>query len=246
MSCLILKDIDLDLPYKENNAFIGELIDKKAIQKKDAIRLDYEKNWKDTRMNFRDEIRCIADLYLRYLGRFQTKKTKKITINCVESINDEIQNCDGFTEVEVEFDFRSYTEYEKEEKKKFILEKLYEGVLKAGEAYKWERSILKQAYKSVIESNYYNEYVWKQKISPSRKYTAEIFCQHEIDTYAVTLNIKARNTGELVKSELLIVERPNEFSFVQNLGVLKWKSNTEVILFNKSKVKQWLVCIGKC
>jgi hypothetical protein len=244
MSSLLLKDIDLDLPYKKNNALIEELVNKQNMQEKDAIRLDYEMNWKEKRMNFRDEIRCIADLYLHHLGKFQTQETKKIMINCVERIhNDEIQNCDGFSEVEVRFDLRTYSECKKEEKKKFILEKLYEGVLKVGEAYKWEMPILQQAYQSVIESNYKNEYVWKQKVSPSRKYTAEIFCQHEVDKYGVTMNIKVRNTDEIVKSELLIVERPNEFAFVKHLGNLKWISNTEVILSNKNKTKQWLVCI---
>lgn len=244
MSGLLLKDIDLDLPYYENKTSIKELINKQNIHEKDAILLDYEMNWKEKRMNFRDEIRCIADLYLYHLGKFQTQETKKIMINCVERVhNNEIRNCDGFTEVEVEFDYRTYTEFEKEEKKKFILEKLYEGVLKVGEAYKWEIPILNLAYQKVIEANYKNEYVWKQKVSPSRKYAAEIFCQHDIDNYTVTMNIKVRSTDELLKSELLIVEKPNEFAFVKHLGNLKWISNTEVVFSNKNKSKQWLVCI---
>lgn len=64
MSSLLLKDIDLDLPYYENKTSIKELINKRNIQEKDAILLDYKMNWKEKRMNFRDEIRCIADLYL--------------------------------------------------------------------------------------------------------------------------------------------------------------------------------------
>ncbi|MBT2739078.1 hypothetical protein [Bacillus sp. ISL-7] len=244
MSSLLLRDIDLDLPYKENKAFIEELINNQALQENDAIRLDYEMNWKKKRINFRDEIRCIADLYLHHLGKYLTQETKKIMINCVERINsNKIQTCDGFTEIEVEFDFRTYTKCEKEEKKKFVLEKLYEGVLKVAETYEWEVPMLKQAYQNVIESNYKNEYVWKQKASPSRKYTAEIFCQHEIDKYTVTMNIKSRDTNESVKSEILFIERPNGFAFVKHLGDLKWISNTEVILLNKNKTKKWLVCI---
>jgi len=72
VSSLILKDIDLDLPYKENKAFIEEIVNKQNMQERDAIRLDYEMNWKEKRMNFRDEIRCIAELYLHHLGKFQT------------------------------------------------------------------------------------------------------------------------------------------------------------------------------
>jgi hypothetical protein len=241
---VILRDIDLDLPYKENKNCIEELINKQGMEEKDAIRLDYELNWQKKRMRFRDEMRCIVGLYLRYLDKFQTQETKKIIINCVEKINsNKIHTFDGFTEVEVEFDYGAYKKLANEEKKKFLLEKLYEGVIKVAETYEWDTPILKMAYQSVIESNYKNEYVWKQKASPSRKYTAELFCQHEIDKYVVTMIIKTRDTNELVKSEILFIERPHELAFVQHLGNLKWFSNTEVKLLNKHNKKYWQVCI---
>jgi hypothetical protein len=242
---MILRDIDLDLPYKENRPLIEELINKQGIDEKDAIRLDYEMNWQEKRMKFRDEMRCIVGLYLRYLGKFRTLETKKIIINCVENINsNKIHTFDGFTEVEVEFDYSAYKNLDNEEKKKLLLEKLYEGVLKVTETYEWDKPMLKKTYQSVIESNYKNEYVWKQKASPSRKYRAEIFCQHEIDKYVVSMIIKTRDTNELVKSEILFIERPHELAFVEHLGNLEWISNNEVILLNKyNKKKKWLVSI---
>jgi hypothetical protein len=246
VSSLILRDIDLDLPYKENKRFIEEVINKQGLEEKDAIRFDYEKNWKEKRIKFRDEIRCIADLYLHHLGKFQTNETKKVMINCVERISSEEvkSTSDGFTDVEVEFDYSAYEKLDNEDKKKLILEKLYEGVLKVAEVFKWDMPILNRTYQSVIESNYKNEYIWKQKTSPSKKYTAEIFCQHEIDKYVVTMIIKKKHTNELVKNEILFIERPHELAFVQHLGNLKWISNTEVILLNKyNKKKKWQVCI---
>ncbi|MEH7248263.1 hypothetical protein V7114_15915 [Neobacillus niacini] len=246
MSSLILRDIDLDLPYKENKPFIEEVINKQGMEEKDAIRFDYEKNWKEKRIKFRDEIRCIADLYLHHLGKFQTNETKKVMINCVERISSEEvkSTSDGFTDVEVEFDYSAYEKLDNEVKKKLILEKLYEGVLKVAEVFEWDMPLLNRTYQSVIESNYKNEYIWKQKTSPSKKYTAEIFCQHEIDKYVVTMIIKKKHTNELVKNEILFIERPHELVFVQHLGNLKWISNTEVILLNKyNKKKKWQVCI---
>ncbi|PRS29058.1 hypothetical protein C6W19_22860 [Bacillus sp. RJGP41] len=242
---MFLKDIDLDLPYKENKTFIKELINKQGMEEKDALRLDYEKNWREKRIKFRDEIRCIADLYLHHLGKIQTNETKKIMINCVERISSEEvkSTSDGFTDIEVEFDYSAYEKLDNEEKKKLILEKLYEGVLKVAEVFEWDMPILNRTYQSVIESNYKNEYIWKQKTSPSKKYTAEIFCQHEIDKYVVTMIIKTKDTNELVKSEILFIERPHELAFVKHLGNLKWISNTEVILLNKYNKKKWLVCI---
>jgi hypothetical protein len=137
VSSLILRDIDLDLPYKENKPFIEEVINKQGMEEKDAIRFDYEKNWKEKRIKFRDEIRCIADLYLHHLGKFQTNETKKVMINCVERISSEEvkSTSDGFTDVEVEFDYSAYEKLDNEVKKKFILEKLYEGVLKVAKVF---------------------------------------------------------------------------------------------------------------
>ncbi|MFC7370343.1 hypothetical protein ACFQPF_01445 [Fictibacillus iocasae] len=207
------------------------------------IRIDYERNWKAKRMKFRDEIRCMADLYLQQIGKFQTQETKKIIVNCVESDNDEVGNLDGFTEVEAEFDYEHYAACCKDEKKKIIVETLHNGLLKAGKFYKWDLTILMQAYRSVVEKKHKNEYVWKQKSSPSRAYRAEVFCRHDLDTYTITINVLDRKTEEWVKSEKLISEIPNEFAFAQHLGSLKWLSNTEVCLVNQNKTKQWIVSV---
>lgn len=241
---MLLRDIDLDLPYKENKTFIEELINKQGLKEKEAISLDYDMNWREKRIRFRDEMRCIVGVFLHYLGEFRTLETKKIIINCVEKISsNKIHTFDGFTEVEVEFDYEAYEKLSNEGKKKWLLETLYEGVIKVAETYEWDRSILEMAYQSVIERNYKNEYTWKRKTSPSRKYTAEIFCQHEIDKYVVTMIIKIKYTNEWVKSEVLFIERPHELAFVKHLGNLKWISNTEVTLLNKYNKEKWLVCI---
>lgn len=241
---MLLKYIDLDLPYNENKVFIKELIKKDNIEEADAIVIDYQENWKWKRMNFRDEVRCIAEMYIYNLGKFETKETKKVIIHCVTEISThEVKTCDGFTEIEVELDFHTYSQLSNEDKKKLILEKLYEGVTKVAQYYQWNLDLFKDAYHSIVEKHYKNEYVWKKKSSPSRKYTAEIFCQHEIDKYVIKMNIKTSDTDELIKSEILITERPNEFAFVKHLGNLKWESNTKVVLLNKSRTNQWLVCI---
>jgi hypothetical protein len=114
---VLLRDIDLDLPYKENKTFIEELINNQGMEEIDATPLDYDMNWRDKRINFRDEMRCIVGLYLHYLGKFRTQETKKIIINCVEKINsNKIHTFDGFTEVEVEFDYGAYKKLDNEKK----------------------------------------------------------------------------------------------------------------------------------
>lgn len=238
---MLLSDIALDMPYIKNNKYVNELISMGMVEE-EAIKQDYQTNWKWKRWHFGNETRCIADFYLRLLGKFETKETKKITIKCVEKANtNEVDTRAGFTEVEVEFDYETYINSNSCEKKKMISDKLFEGIVKIASVYGWDMSIFKQVYLSIIENNYNNEYIWKKKASPSRKYIAEILCQHDVDQYVIKMNIKHRNTSIIVKSELLKTETPHPILYVSHLGNLKWESNNEAILNSKHSKKKWRV-----
>jgi hypothetical protein len=240
---MLLRDIDLDLPYIKNNKYIDELISS-GIAEDAAIKQDYQTNWKWRRWHFGNETRCIAEFYLRLLGKFETKETKKITINCVQRLRtNEVDTRAGFTEVEVEFSYDKYLNSNSLEKKKMILDKLFEGIGKIASVYGWDMSILEQVYLSIKENNYDNEYVWRKKASPSRKYIAEIVCQHNLDKYVIKMNIIDTKTSTLVKSELLKTETPHPILYISHLGNLKWESNNEAMLISRHSKKQWRVYV---
>jgi len=242
---MYLRDIDLDLPYQENYDYINKMMLTQNLSKEEAIRLDYENNWKETRIMFRDQVRCIAGLYLNLLGKFSTEKTNKIMISCItdlETVNVGPKTMEGFTEVFVLLDLNCYWKFSNLEKKKVILEKINEGILLIANEFSWDISAFNQVTKEIIERDYVNEFSLKQKSSPDRKHKAEIFCQHEIDFINISMIIRERKSNEIIKNELLFKDRPHELSFVQKLGELKWISNSEITLTHKYKLrKKWTV-----
>lgn len=213
-----------------------------SLNETEAIRLDYEENWKQKRVLFRDQVRCIASLYTFLLGRFPTKRSKKIMINCVESPEAGVESStDGFTEVSVQLDIDSYFSLSNLEKKRLILVKINEGIVKVANEYLWDQVVFNRITAEIKERNYVNEYVWVQKSSPDRKYTAEVFCTHDIDYFSATLNIKDKKSGDLVKTKKVLQERPHELIFTQYLGDLKWVSDRTLAMTYRGRKTQWLV-----
>lgn len=41
-----LSDIELDLPYQKNEKFISSIQESKTIEYQEALKMDYELNWK--------------------------------------------------------------------------------------------------------------------------------------------------------------------------------------------------------
>lgn len=239
---MFINEIDLDLPYKQNSEYIQKYILLHNNSKEDAIFKDYEENWKQKRLLFRDEVRCIAEMYTYHLGKFETNNIKKVMINCVSLIeNHEIVIIDGTVEVEVDFDIYTYLRLSNSEKKKVILNKIQVGILKVASKFHWESSLFQSVYNIICEKNYKNEYIWRKKYSPSRRYVGITFCIHDINTFEIFLIIKDKTTEVVLKKELIIRERPNEFAFVRHLGNLRWISENEVVLINKNKNKKWSI-----
>ncbi|MBM7661666.1 hypothetical protein JOC85_002469 [Bacillus mesophilus] len=239
----ILKEFELDLDYIEDNAYISRLMRENGWEYYEATRFDYEKNWKEKRMKLRDEMRCIASLYENFFKKtkFKNDKCWKITVQGVKEIyNSDIKTVGEVTEVQVIFDISSYFQLEEYEKKKLILEALKKGIDLVVEKEQWDKNLFDQPYQEIINIDYINNYVWQSKTSPSRKFIAEVFCEHKINTFDISLNIKTRS-GEEIKSVKVISERPNEWSFVSHLGSLKWISKEEVALINVKETKQWTV-----
>lgn len=242
MTSILLRDIDLDLPYPENGGKIKALMSQHSFTKAEAIRFDYEENWKRKRMVFRDEVRCIASLYTFLLGRFPNERSKKVMINCVESPGEEVHTTtDGFTEVSVKLGIDSYFSLSDKEKKKHIIEKINEGLIKVINEYSWDPEVFIRITSEIKERNYVNEYVWAQKSSPDRRYIAEVFCQHDLDSFTAILNIRDKKSGDLVKTKKVLQERPHELIFTQYLGDLKWVSDRTVTMTHRGRKMKWMV-----
>ncbi|MGV2942481.1 hypothetical protein AB5I83_23240 [Mesobacillus sp. LC4] len=232
----------MDLPYIEKDEDIKRVMARHSLTETEAIRFDYEENWKQKRMLFRDQVRCIAGLYTFLLGRFPNDRTKKIMINCMESPSDGVQTTtDGFTEVSVKLALDSYFSLSDFDKKTLILEKIDEGIIKVANEFSWEQNVFNRISAEIKDRNYINEYVWTQKSSPDRKYMAAMFCTHDIDYFNAMLKIRDKKSGELIKSKNVLEERPHELIFTQYLGDLRWISDRTVAITYRGRKTKWLV-----
>ncbi|WBW95929.1 hypothetical protein [Oceanirhabdus sp. W0125-5] len=214
---MILREFDLDIPN------IGD---------------------KNKRVKFRDEIRCIASMYERYFSKFKTKNCWKILIECVDMVtNEKVRDLLGAYTIQVKFNIDEYFKLSNTQKKKIVLECLKEGIDKVCDEMKWEKSPFEEAYNKIIENNYENNWTWKKPVrNPTKEYKAEVFCEHHVDVFNISIIIKNYKGEELIR-KMVKDERPNEFSYVWHFGELKWISDNEVVLINQDGNERWSVKI---
>ena len=204
---MILKEFDLDLPEKD----------------------------KDTRHDFRNDVRCIAAQYFSYFPeKLKTDGFWKILVECVEEEKKPELYLDVKT-VKISFDYEGYSALNKHDKKATILDALYRGVMKVCIEEDWDQRIFEECRLKVIEDDY--NFFWtfkKPKKNKERKLIATILCHHDIDKFTASLVITNLN-GSLVYKTNLVEEVPNEFIFAYKLGDFKWISNDDIEFYNKAK-----------
>lgn len=214
----ILKEFDLDIPYT----------------KKDGTPEDYEAIWSQKRVQFRDEIRCIASLYERFFIKFKTEDTWKVLICCVNEVTDSrvIEQL-GVCEVQIKFDVDSFFSMNDQRKKETTLELLRNGIDKIVSEKNWDPTPFNQAFDNVTKEELKNEWFWKKPISsPDRKYKASLYIVHEVSVVKGYLIVCNNKNQELIRSEVF-QDRPNEWAYVPYLGKIQWLSLREAALFNK-------------
>lgn len=71
---MYLRDLQLDVPYKEQSEVIMGISNKNNCSYEEALRIDYDRNWKwNIRRRFSLETNCIVSMFLRLLGKYKTK-----------------------------------------------------------------------------------------------------------------------------------------------------------------------------
>ena len=241
---MILKEFDLDLPYIEDIVNIKKLMKENQWDMTKATQNDYFINWKEKRIQFRDEIRCVASMYERFLKKFKTDDCWKILIECYEKITDtRIRNLLGVYTVQIEFEINDFFMATDNEKKIITLELLRRGVERIVNEKNWDRTYFDEAYYEVIKVEYMNNWIWKKPVkSPNKALSAEVFCEHFINHFDISIIIRSQDDTE-VRRERILSDKPNEFSYARHLGLLKWLAEDEIALINKEGNQQWSVKI---
>lgn len=212
----ILKEFDLDLPFA---------------------------NDKSKRMQFRDEIRCVASLYERHFPKLKTDKCWKILVECVTEITKpSVRDLLGVYTVQVLFDADRFFQSKDIEKKSLTLEALKRGIDRVVTDMSWDGKIFDETYEQVVANNYDNRWRWKNPVeSPSKKFVAEVLCNHNVSTFEISIVVSLVDGSEINRK--VIIEKPNEFAYANHLGILEWISEKEVRLVNKKGDKWWSVSV---
>ncbi|WP_410973892.1 hypothetical protein [Bacillus pacificus] len=237
---MILRDIKFVLEFNPHKYIseIRKVMKEKTLNEEQATQFYYKEEFQDKAVQIRDESRCISDLYISCLGRYHTSETKEIIIHLVDELSEgSLINVDGFMEIQIVFKLEQYISLTNQQKNQMLLDIIQRATKSIGEIFEWEYHPFQEAYNKVIENNY----VWKKKVSPGRRYMAEIFCMHNINEYLIYIIVKDYRDKNELKRELLHRVGPHEFMFAPYLGDLKWLSNDSVALIGENPRRQWVV-----
>ncbi|WP_143316934.1 hypothetical protein [Clostridium sp. HBUAS56017] len=236
---MYIREIQLNLPYKEKKEIINELMKVHNCTYEEAIQIDYDENWSiKVRSRFDLESRCMIDMFLRLLGKYKTKSCSKIVIDCVEKAPNTEYPCYrgsvmGVGVIHYEFDYKEFFAKSEYEKKQVVLEIIKKSFYSIEKEEELELAVLEDVFHKIEELGYNNFWVFGKAVkSPNKLYTAELYIEHkiqEIDFFAVVRN----KQGEIVEKKLIVSEKPNRWMYGQYLCKLVWASDTEIHLKDK-------------
>lgn len=237
---MLLKEFDLDIPYIKNELEIKRLM-QQGLSNKEAIRNDYDENWKWKRARFRLENRCMMAMFNRLFKPIRTGFWK-ILVECVPEkiIKEDILVVGNICEVQVPFDYDKYYRFDSYKKKVKAIELLYSGIERVCDKNGWEITPFRNVRDVITKLEYKNHWFIGKKIkSPDRKHSAQIYLEHEPE--AIYIYMAVHNKIGNIEKYLLISENPSEFAFSLLLGGIEWEGNNRVSLICRQKDKSFTV-----
>lgn len=231
-----LKEIEMDLPYKENSEYIRSILDRESINYEEAMRRDYEVNWKGLRRKFQLMTRCMTSMIERIMRPTITSDCWKIIFECVDEPTDnDYKNLLGVYVVQIPFnitDFFMLTDYDK---KRIIIDKILEGIDKLSKQVEFEVSNIEEACRQISDRNYSNDWIWKKKLKINDR-IVQIKIKHEVSDASINMIFSSKE-NTILREIKLIETTPDERVYDMYLGKLEKISEKEVALVTKTGEK---------
>lgn len=212
---MILKEIEMDLPYVRDT--------NQEHLSADAIKLDYELNWKEKRRQFQLMTRCMTSMLERIIPRITTKDCWKILIECVEKpFRNNCINLLGVYSVQVLFDINTFWEMNSLEKKKYVVNKIGEAIGTIAQHNFFTVEEIQKACNEIVNSNYVNEWYWNKPVKLNQM-SVQVKVLHEVESVNIYMVFKD-SIKNVYKEKLLVSEIPDERVYSKYLGKLEWIS----------------------
>lgn len=231
-----LKEIELDWPYLMDDTFVQDIQKEKGLVYEEAVRQDYEVNWKEKRRDFQLMTRCMTAMIERIMLPIKTSECWKILIECVNSCTDNsFKNLLGVYVIQVTFDFERFFAVKDYEKKVMVIDTVVRGINKLSTQIAFDLTSISDACIKIKDCGYLNEWLWKKSLKIKDK-SVRINIKHGIKTADIYMIFMDKN-NKVLKESLLVSAIPDERVYGKYLGKLESISENEVALITKDDEK---------
>ena len=233
-----LSEIEMDLPYIKNGEKVYEIVEE-GKEYKEAVRLDYELNWKRKRREFQLSTRCMTSMIERIMIPIETKECWKIIFECFECVEDEeyrsCRNLLGVYYIPILFDSKGYFNLNNLDKKKVIINSIMVGLEKMIDQIPFKVTNIIEACLKITENEYHNEWKWKRPIKIKER-KAQIQIIHDVEVVHIYMILMDLNEN-IIDRKLIVSALPDEWNYSVYLGKIEKVSEDEVALVSKDGKK---------
>lgn len=228
-----LKEFEMDLPYQKNEDFLSEIQDLEGIGYKEAIKRDYEINWKWKRRNFQLMTRCMTSMVERIMKPINTADCWKVVFECVDNCEStKFKNLLGVYTIQIHFNTTIFFDACEYDKKKMVIDAIISGTNELSKHVNFEVASIYIACTEIINVGYLNQWMWKKPLKCKDKYV-QIKILHEVS--AISIYMVFTNIDKTMLKQVLLVNTiPDERIYEQYLGSLEWISEDEAALITKT------------
>lgn len=218
----------MDLPYQKNNEFIQKLQQTEKAEYKDAVRRDYEVNWKELRKSFQLMTRCMTSMIERIMKPIYTKDCWKILIECVSECPETgYKNLLGVYSIQVLFDRDQFFGACDLDKKKMVIAVVQLALEQISDCVEFDVANINDACLQIVKKEYLNEWIWRKAYSREKR-EAKIKIVHDVNDVKLYVVFSEESI-----EKLLLCTAPDERSYGVYLGEFHWISEEETALITQ-------------
>ena len=188
---------------------------------------------------FNEQTYCVSELFWSFLKQYKVKNVKKCVIILTDDYQRKLNVPESFgaiRSVKIEFEFSRYFESNDYDRRKKLLEVIFEGMRQIALREGWELIHLEEAYKSCIKNDIKYHFFLKNKFKSSldRKNKIGIWCEWDIDTFKLFWVLFDKNNVELYRENFFYSSEPSQGEFAYYLN-WHWVDNQTVLVKNEKR-----------